>query len=563
MDISSLPESEQQHLNPHFQEQVQAQQYPQYQIQDYYYQTQGQSYDHSYYSYYLHYPPQNQWQYDQHPQNYAYYQPNYSVAYQQPPYHQHESAPRVSAPQEAAQMVDSGGTGISLQAVQQQGVYPLPQSSVDVVVQPGMNPAAPAAIAALEQLTQLARSMDAAERAMARLPAKSPGFELVPMLPRDGQHQHRGGGRRGGRPFRGGGWGNDGQHQGSAPPPRGKGHGRGNARFRSFKAQSVISTSSYTEPSAAKENSADAAKKAAESASAPERIAPNRRPRQIAWCELCRVDCTSLEILEQHKNGKRHKKNLLRIEELKNAIKPADSIQNHPECINDSKPVESQQPPIAEDSEEQKSAENLPSKAGNAEYRMENNLQNNTQEKPEVPMGESSNKQGRKPRTNLFDNRRRGIKRKMKGGRGGKRIKTYETHRRVVEPPKPKVVAPLICDLCNVKCDTREVLDRHLSGKKHIAKFKRFQGHQAIYGPTGLQALYPPNPIGQTHSLPQGHQSFYNPQGSFLAQGGYFPSQGHQSASAAAGLNPRSSQSSTPQQSESTSALDANPANAV
>ncbi|KAF2299060.1 hypothetical protein GH714_030300 [Hevea brasiliensis] len=529
-----------------------------------------------------------------------------------------------------------------------------------------MNPAAPAAIAALEQLTQLARSMDAAERAMARLPAKSPGFELVPMLPRaeaeeslitdplwpkTGQKsdllqsqfvlllrdvlrssylllhsakeklnkeafslvldclpgrigmdllihlpwswvlkgimksQSNGGSDKfrlcsellmdmmvnintgvvveGAADHSEGVAGEMMANTKVLPPSSWKGTRSGNARFRSFQAQSVISTSSYTEPSAAKENSADAAKKAAESASAPERIAPNRRPRQIAWCELCRVDCTSLEILEQHKNGKRHKKNLLRIEELKNAIKPADSIQNHPECINDSKPVESQQPPIAEDSEEQKSAENLPSKAGNAEYRMENNLQNNTQEKPEVPMGESSNKQGRKPRTNLFDNRRRGIKRKMKGGRGGKRIKTYETHRRVVEPPKPKVVAPLICDLCNVKCDTREVLDRHLSGKKHIAKFKRFQGHQAIYGPTGLQALYPPNPIGQTHSLPQGHQSFYNPQGSFLAQGGYFPSQGHQSASAAAGLNPRSSQSSTPQQSESTSALDANPANAV
>lgn len=379
----------------------------------------------------------------------------------------------------------------------------------------------------------------------------------------DGRHQHRGGGRRGGGPFQGCGRGNDGHHQGSAPPFRGKGHGRGKARVRHFQPHGVISTSSNFEPSAAKEHSAHAAKKVVESASAPEKVAPNRRPVQIAWCELCRVDCTSLEILEQHKNGKRHKKNMLRIEELKNGTKPADCIQNHQEPINDLKPEEPQQPPIVEDGEEQKSAENLPSEARSDEYGMENNLHSNTGEKPKVPVVELSGKQGRKPRKILFDNRRRGIKRKMKGGHGGKRIKTHETQRTAAEPPKPKVVTPLLCDLCNVKCDTREVLDRHLSGKKHIAKLKRFQGHQAIYGPTGLQALYPPNPIAQTHSHPQGHQPFYNPQGSFLPQGGYFPSQEHQSASAAAGLNLQFSQNCMTQQSESTSTLEANPATAV
>ena len=45
-----------------------------------------------------------------------------------------------------------------------------------------MNPAAAAAIAALEQLTQLAGTMDAAERAMGGLPAvNTPGFAHVSM----------------------------------------------------------------------------------------------------------------------------------------------------------------------------------------------------------------------------------------------------------------------------------------------------------------------------------------------------------------------------------------------
>lgn len=84
------------------------------------------------------------------------------------------------------------------------------------------------------------------------------------------------------------------------------------------------------------------------------------------------------------------------------------------------------------------------------------------------------------------------VKRKM---RGGGRLGNAKCMR-------PKVVIPLMCDLCNVKCDTQQVFDRHAAGKKHIAKLKRFQGHQAMYGSTAVQALYPPNPLSQTLAAP-------------------------------------------------------------
>lgn len=142
---------------------------------------------------------------------------------------------------------------------------------------------------------------------------------------------------------------------------------------------------------------------------------------KIAWCELCRVDCTSKEILETHKNGKRHQKNLQRLQETEKEEKPKMNYEA-------------------------------------------------TKADPD-------------------DERDRVVKRKAKGGggRGGKR-------QRPTGPATPKVVIPLMCDLCNVKCDTQQVLDRHVAGKKHIAKLKRFQGHQAMYGPTAVQALYPPRP---------------------------------------------------------------------
>lgn len=77
-----------------------------------------------------------------------------------------------------------------------------------------------------------------------------------------------------------------------------------------------------------------------------------------------------------------------------------------------------------------------------------------------------------------------GTKRKMKMGRGGKRM------RRTDEGPRPEAV-PLICELCNVKCDSKVVFDTHLMGKKHVLNMKKFQGHQNMLGQAALQALYP------------------------------------------------------------------------
>lgn len=58
---------------------------------------------------------------------------------------------------------------------------------------------------------------------------------------------------------------------------------------------------------------------------------------QPVWCELCSISCTSQEALDRHKLGKRHKKNLEKLEELKNVaavVKPdslvAGTTENQP-----------------------------------------------------------------------------------------------------------------------------------------------------------------------------------------------------------------------------------------
>lgn len=297
-----------------------------------------------------------------------------------------------------------------------------------------------------------------------------------------GQSPYRGGGRRGGRPFRGGGRGQFGYRNrrpdGSAPPFRGRGRGQGGGRH--FPLHGAASATPTTASAPAE---GGAALMPPPSAQVP--AASFWPPPRMAWCELCRVDCNTQEILEQHKNGKRHKKNLQINEELQRLNKVITGQQNvqmpnpelKPEVFQLEK-VEGKQPP----------PENLTSEAVTDDNRNSTEQQKNTVENSEVSAEE--------PERNSKDHfaaQGRGFKRKMRGGRGGKYMRTFEGSRRPVVPPKPKQVIPLICELCSVKCDSQVVFDSHLTGKKHLANLKRFHGHRAVFGEAGLQALYPPN----------------------------------------------------------------------
>ncbi|KAI9181265.1 hypothetical protein LWI28_013097 [Acer negundo] len=232
----------------------------------------------------------------------------------------------------------------------------------------------------------------------------------------------------------------------------------------------------------------------------------------MAWCKICRVDCNTPEILEQHKNGKRHKKNLQTHAELQNLNKVITGEQNV-QLPNPEVQTEVFQPEKVEGSgEKQLKQESVPSQAPTDNDRNETELPNNSVDKVEVNTVDSTEDPQRKTR-DQFVARGRGLKRKMRGGRGGKYMRTSEGSRRPVEPPKPKEVIPFICELCNVKCESQVVFNSHLVGKKHIANIKRFHGHRALYGEAGLQALYPPNLNASSSSVtPQVQQGVNDPQ---------------------------------------------------
>ncbi|KAL8154684.1 uncharacterized protein LOC141660102 isoform X2 [Apium graveolens] len=203
-------------------------------------------------------------------------------------------------------------------------------------------------------------------------------------------------------------------------------------------------------------------------------------PAKIIWCELCRVDCNTAEILEQHKNGKKHKKNMKLQEDLqKNNIMlvrgPSEQVAGSEQKLQDSYPTVK-----VEQSNEKKLPEEILS------TQTATNATRHAEQK-EMATADKTEELASKSGDDNYVPRGQGLKRRMKGGRGGKGMKSHDGSRRPVEASKPKEVIPLICEMCNAKCDTPTVFDSHLKGKKHLANAKRFQEQQKA----ALQVLYP------------------------------------------------------------------------
>ncbi|XP_057979746.1 uncharacterized protein LOC131165740 [Malania oleifera] len=484
-----ITESHQQHQSyrPQQDQQQQPEQGGAYQPCD---PSQAQAYDQSMQAYYAYY------QYGQYsnPNQYPYYpHQDYAHAYQQqqeptsihPPGVPIPPAPTNTMGTEQTHFQDQQNAyyphGVVEQQQQQQGDQQ--ESSYSDSLTGGLNPSYTAGSSQLPQYAGNTGLQDQQWGASNGVFGPASVYSGPrPMHPQIGQSTYRG--RRGGRPFRGGGRGRFGP---PASLSHGKGHGHGGR--------------GHFQPHGSASTPAGVPMPSMSSMGQPPLPAPAPAlghattfwpPPRMAWCELCRVDCNTLEILEQHKNGKRHKKNLQIFEELQNLNKLITGMQNvqTPQMPITQVKQEAVHPEKIEGSEEKQPVKlNLPSEAVSDDHRVEATQQQDV----EKSVAESTEEIERKPRTDDFDARGRGFKRNMKVGRGGKRMRNNEWPRRPVEPPKPKVVIPLICELCNVRCDSQVVFDTHLAGKKHLSNLKRFHGYQALFG-AALQALCQPNP---------------------------------------------------------------------
>ncbi|KAK1273810.1 hypothetical protein QJS04_geneDACA012438 [Acorus gramineus] len=299
---------------------------------------------------------------------------------------------------------------------------------------------------------------------------------------------------------------------------------------------------------------------------------PIRQPPVVARCDICKVDCNSLEILDQHKNGKRHKKNLQRFEEIQKHQRlivesqaryaPISAITAAPiPTVNSATPTtmsaatnaaitssnEQQppsEPPVAQagvgENEENCAlpiADNLPA----AVAADENNLPNQ-QETVAVPaqlepiqadLSENLPPQQRQknsirpPRNDGYDRKSFPMKRQMMMmvGRGGKRFRGPMGASRPMPPERPRE-PHRICTLCNVLCESLQVFESHLAGKKHASNVKRYEGQGLVYGQ--MSHYLPPNQLPPAYVPHASHQQpiFYGLQNQEMTQQVYVPQLG-------------------------------------
>ncbi|KAJ7527736.1 hypothetical protein O6H91_16G068500 [Diphasiastrum complanatum] len=158
------------------------------------------------------------------------------------------------------------------------------------------------------------------------------------------------------------------------------------------------------------------------------------------WCNICQTDCNTAEILQQHITGKKHKKKLQQVDkEGKNAVGKASAAENLMKIPNLNK--------IATNIHESKS---------------ESGLSDATIiKKPESCLGlrkhdnvnvEGSSIEPSAKRPHLF----------------------FEIG--IIQEPQPVQRLPLLnerCDICNIACNSKSVLESHVRGKKHAAKVNK------------------------------------------------------------------------------------------
>ncbi|WVZ57598.1 hypothetical protein U9M48_007962 [Paspalum notatum var. saurae] len=261
-----------------------------------------------------------------------------------------------------------------------------------------------------------------------------------------------------------------------------------------------------------------------------------------AWCDICRVECNSKEILEQHKNGKRHKRTVQKMQDRARlqGMTPAVggmgtlAYQAGGVSATSSQLTEVEGPsnalhmvpPLGSSNLGGEHKDLVPGTAVSAVSGVQltevtgsssqqntmlcttavgHSVESQVELHAAVQACEPSNATG--PSNvqpvaavmNVSDSRN-SAKRKQTGAvHGGKKPKVYQTPR---QRPDRVREQPIVCTICNVTCDTRAVFDIHLGGKKHQSRLKRSQGPGTTFGPLG--AHIPPNqPVAHPTGAPE------------------------------------------------------------
>ncbi|KAI3973461.1 hypothetical protein MKW92_047340 [Papaver armeniacum] len=152
---------------------------------------------------------------------------------------------------------------------------------------------------------------------------------------------------------------------------------------------------------------------------------------QSAYCEVCKIDCTSRDTLANHRSGKKHKKNLEKIKEAKRIAAQPPQVIVPPPIVPSPTPIQVIVPPPI-----------VPSPAPPP----------NVVTAPAVGPQEKPSK-------------------KKKAALSSK--ESLDTKRRKLLEGGTAVEAVRICKVCDVVCNSQTVFHYHLAGQKHATMVKK------------------------------------------------------------------------------------------
>ncbi|KAJ8640430.1 hypothetical protein MRB53_017124 [Persea americana] len=235
---------------------------------------------------------------------------------------------------------------------------------------------------------------------------------------------------------------------------------------------------------------------------------------QSAWCELCKVDCNSHEMLNTHKMGKKHKKNLKKLEESKNVVNvaaehAATEVTKDPEpaATEVSKDPESTAAEVTKDPATVKEIPPVESAPGT---KPEVDLE--TKKRKLVEVGTSADSLRVCIICNVVCNSETVFKFHLAGQKHAAKVASASdgmqplatvngaAKKKKKKIKKTEVVQPVWCELCSISCTGQEVLDRHKFGKRHkknLEKLEELKNAAAVVKPDSLEAGTTENQPGE------------------------------------------------------------------
>ncbi|KAL4395103.1 hypothetical protein HN51_023001 [Arachis hypogaea] len=225
----------------------------------------------------------------------------------------------------------------------------------------------------------------------------------------------------------------------------------------------------------------------APSAKQAQKPAAPSQPPPKAWCEICKIWCHTLGVLEEHKQGRRHMNKVKRQERLEEQ-KAISELQNKQTATTKSN-LTDQAKKVQEPAKVECPTGNTGSEVASVNHKVETMVQNDARDTFAAPAEEP---EAKKTSRNIIPVQHHVLKPKKKR-KGSKLVKITAALRRPVQNQISEQFIPFDCKLCNVRFESEIAFGSHVNGKEHISRLIHAPGRQALSGMFGLQVLYPPD----------------------------------------------------------------------